>query len=339
MKFAFAVLFLVLVGFGAFFANQYKNKKNIVNPFAGETAPKEKPLDKYQIENLSKAKINASEITLGKVLADEENFTSYVFYFYAEGKRVSGLLNVPKGEGVYPVVMMFRGYVDKEIFQSGVGTQRAGEVFAKNGFVTLASDFLGYGESDNPSENSIEERFQAYITAVTVLESVGNLNATFLSNNIAARVSSEKVGIWGHSNGGQIALTVLEITGKPYPSVLWAPVSKPFPYSVLYYTDEFDDRGKALRKAIADFEDDYDIELYNLTNFFMEINAPLQVHQGSADDAVPIKWSDSLVAELEKLDKDVEYFTYPGADHNLIPTGWNLAISRAMDFYGKNLGP
>lgn len=293
---------------------------------------KERPLLKYAIEALSNTQFKPSEITLGEVLAEEGEFTSYKFYFWVDGKKVSGLANIPKSSGNFPVVVMFRGYVERDGYQTGVGTQRAGEVFANSGFATLAPDFLGYGESDMPSDNPIEERFQTYISALTLMESVGGLNETLKKNNIDARVDPLKVGIWGHSNGGQIALTVLEITGKDYPTVLWAPVSKPFPYSVLYYTDEFDDRGKKLRRVIADFEKDYDIELYNLTNYFAEINAPIQIHQGTADDAVPQKWSDQLVDEIMKLEKDVEYFTYPQADHNLLP-GWNQAVSRAIEFY------
>jgi len=327
-----SLIVFLLVGF---FFWQRQKAVNFINP-SSDVQQKELPLSKYTFDSLSKGDFAPSEITLGEILTDDADFTSYKFYFWAENKKVSGLLNVPKSAGSYPVIVMFRGYVDKEIFAAGVGTQRAGEVFAKNGFITLAPDFLGYGESDNPSANSIEERFQTYATVLTLLESVKNLNKTFSVNNISARTLDGKVGIWGHSNGGQIALSILEISGKSYPAVLWAPVSKPFPYSVLYYTDEFEDRGKLLRRAIADFEKDYDIELYNLTNYFARIAAPLQIHQGTADDSVPQKWSDQLVEELNKLEKDVEYFTYSGADHNLLP-GWDLAVSRSIEFYRKNL--
>ena len=122
----------------------------------------------------------------------------------------------------------------------------------------------------------------------------------------------------------------------PYPTVLWAPVSKPFPYSILYYTDDYEDRGKALRKAIADFEKDYDIELYSLTNYLDKINAPIELHQGTTDESVPQKWSDTLAAQLKEKGKEIEYFIYPGADHNLLG-GWNPAAARSLDFYEKYL--
>lgn len=298
---------------------------------------KERPLAGYTIDTLSQTKFEASEITLGRVLNNDNSFTSYIFYFWVNGKKVSGLANIPKTIGEYPVIVMFRGYVDKEIYQTGVGTQRAAEVFAKNGFITIAPDFLGYGESDKPSDNPLEERFETYVTALTLLESMESFAKTLSDSNLGARVDTAKIGIWGHSNGGQVALTILEITGKAIPTVLWAPVSKPFPYSVLYYTDAFEDRGKMLRRALGEFEGDYDAELYNLTNFFDRINAQLQVHQGTVDDSVPQKWSDQLVEELEKLGKDVDYFTYNGADHNLLPAGWQTAVNRSIVFYRGQL--
>lgn len=324
---------LLVALFGALFSiKNFSNSVNIKSPLA-----KEKPLDRYTFSNLKKSKFSIGNIILGKSLKEEENYTSQMFYFNADGKKVSGLLNVPTETGTYPVIVMMRGFVPKEIYTTGIGTNRAGEVFAQNGFITLAPDFLGYGESDNPSQNSMEERFQTYATSLNLLSSLINLNSGLIasySGKIKADLS--KVGIWGHSNGGQIALSILEITGRDYPTVLWAPVSKPFPYSILYYTDEFDDRGKALRKVVADFENDYNIELYSLTNFYSWINTPIQIHQGAEDDAVPFRWSDTLVADLGKLKKDVEYFTYPNADHNLLPV-WETAVQRSLDFYKERL--
>ena len=299
---------------------------------------KEKPLDKYAFAFLKKTKFTAGNVVLGRSLNNQEDYISQMFYFNVSGKKVSGLLNAPTKKGTYPIVVMFRGFVPKEAYATGIGTQRAGEIFAQNGFITLATDFLGYGKYDNPSGNSIEERFQTYTTGLSLLSSLVNLNSG-LDASYSGRIKADitKVGIWGHSNGGQIALSVLEITGRNYPTVLWAPVSKPFPYSVLYYTDEFDDHGKALRKAVANFENDYDIELYSPNNFYSWINAPIQIHQGTVDDAVPFKWSDQLVEDLEKLKKDVTYFTYPGDDHNLLPNGWSTAAQRGLDFYKQKL--
>lgn len=277
-----------------------------------------RPLDKYTIENLSK-RTYYSDIILDSPIAINSSYTSYGFHFDSDGRKVTGLAHIPAKCGKCPVIMQFRGYVDKEIYKPGVGTKRTAEVFAKNGFISLAPDGLGYGGSDNPSDDVFEERFQTYVTGLNLLSAISNWP---LAN-------PDKIGIWGHSNGGQIALTVLEISQREYPTVLWAPVSKPFPYSILYYTDEAEDRGKALRKKLAEFEKDYDVELYNLTNYLDRIKAPVLIQQGTADEAVPKKWTDELVKNLE-----ADYVVYSGADHNLTP-GWNSAVNRDIEFFKK----
>ena len=292
----------------------------------------EKPLDKYTIENLGKRSYK-SEILLDEATATTSAYTVYKFHFDSDGKKVTGLAHLPAGRQVFPnqkfpVIIQFRGYVDRNIYVPGVGTQRSAQVFARNGFISLAPDGLGYGGSDNPSPDVFEERFQSYTTAL---------------NLIAAAeywpLSTGKLGLWGHSNGGQVALTVLEISQKTYPTVLWAPVSKPFPFSILHYTDEADDKGKALRKKLADFEKDYDVFNYDLTRYLDRIQAPVQLHQGTADDSVPQKWSDELVQKLSTVNSQlsISYFVYPGADHNLAGA-WDKVVRRDIEFFSKNFG-
>lgn len=285
-----------------------------------------KPLDKYTVLNLEKYQAKASEITKEKILLDDPKYTSYLVSFKSEDKKVTGMLNIPKDKGSFPVILMLRGYVDPKIYQTGIGTERAAAVFAQNGFITFSPDFLGYGGSDKQSSDIMEERFQTYTVALDALASIINIK----------EAEAGKIGIWGHSNGGQIALTILEATQKEYPTVLWAPVSKPFPYSVLYYTDEADDRGKFLRKELAKFEQDYNVDLYSITSYFDRIRAPIQLHQGSADEAVPKKWSDELNQLLKEKGVEVSYYTYSGSDHNLMPA-WNTVVQRNIDFFKKYL--
>ncbi|HJX59641.1 hypothetical protein A2V61_01475 [Candidatus Woesebacteria bacterium RBG_19FT_COMBO_47_8] len=292
-----------------------------------------RPLDKYSIENLSELSIKPVAIEKGETIKETPDYTSFLFYFSFDptlsnkaAKKVSGQINIPKGQGPFPLVIMFRGYVDQKIYKTGTGTQRAAEYFASNGYITLAPDFLGYAESDPEAGNIFESRFQTYTTALVLLASLPSIKDW----------DSQNVFIWAHSNGGQIALTLLEITQRQIPTVLWAPVSKPFPYSILYYTDESEDRGKLIRHELADFERLYDPDLYAIDRYYDRINAPLELHQGTVDDAVPVEWSDSLSKSLKDLEKDIAYFKYPGADHNLNPA-WNTVVARNLLFFNQDL--
>ena len=310
-----------------------------------------KPLEKYSFENLRKTKFSPGEIEIGtKVEEESALYDSYIFYFSVQNLedpdkplRGSGLMNVPvseEGAGEYPVIVQFRGFVPQESFVPGEGSARSGQYFAENGFITLAPDYLGFGESDMPSSDSLEERFQTYTMALSLLASIPNLNKALESDlgqdSIQARWDKENIGVWGHSNGGHIALSALALSGLKYPTVLWNPVSKPFPYSILFYTDEYDDQGKALRKVIAEFEEKYDIELYSPPNYYKWIKAPIQIHQGLLDQEVLPWWSRELAERLgwkEGEEGDIEYIEHDNSDHNLMPGGWAGAAESSVEFF------
>jgi len=301
-----------------------------------------RPLEKYSIENLSKAyragKIPPGKLTMGETIDEQSDYISRLFYFEFDPdmddknlKTITGQINLPLALGApeekstLPLVLMLRGYVDQEIYTTGIGTSSAAAVFAQNGYITIAPDFLGYAGSDNEAEDIMESRFQTYVTTLALLASLDQIDAFDDSN----------LFIWGHSNGGQIALTVLEISGEAIPTTLWAPVSKPFPYSVLYYTDESNDKGKFLRAEIAKFEDLYDADKYSIHGYYDQIKAPIQLHQGGADDAVPLSWSNTLA---NILDLDSTYYTYPIADHNMRPN-WDSVVARDLSFFNNYLKP
>ncbi|KKQ50596.1 MAG: hypothetical protein US95_C0001G0024 [Candidatus Woesebacteria bacterium GW2011_GWB1_38_5] len=312
----------------------------------------EKPLEKYSIESLSKTDIPAGTLEISDILSEQEKYISYLFLFhFVPGldnkiiKTTTGVINIPKTgiqNGSYPVILMIRGFVNQKIYVSGMGTKNAANYFAENGFITIAPDFLGYAKSDREAENIFESRFQTYVTVLSLLKSIEEMknnrdqffvNKVIIDEHLTAKLLNySTINIWGHSNGGQIALTILEITGKNFPTVLWAPVSKPFPYSVLYYTDESEDRGKFIRTELSKFEALYDVEKYSLTNYYDKISAPIQLHQGTSDDAVPANWSDTLNDTLKTLNKNVVYIKHSGADHNMNPA-WNEAIEQNIGFY------
>ena len=344
------------------------------------------PLEKYSIINLKKYPYKKSRIKIVKQVETKpgDEFTSWIFSYQTMGKTMTGRLNLPSkplldNKGRPKVVIMLRGWVPKEKFESGVGTQPAASVFAQNGYITLAPDFFGYGESDPPPENSWEARFIKPMNVIELIKTIKEFGiptkVSDLSTNSSlptpdSKLPTNSIAIWAHSNGGQIALTTLEVLSKPIPTTLWAPVTAPFPYSILFFTDELEDEGKKTRKWLSLFEKDYDVFDFTLTKHLDLLTGPLQIHHGTADEAALKTWSDEFVAKLEKENKrreklkkeDVtptpiatntdpvinpipplnkikyQYYTYPGADHNLRPLeNWNQAVKRDLEFFKENM--
>ena len=87
--------------------------------------------DQYTIQSLSKRSFSGSDFRIEKTLSDNSTYISHLFSFKTSGKKVTGLMNVPKGSGPFPVVLMIRGYVDREKYVTGTGTSRAGEVLSR----------------------------------------------------------------------------------------------------------------------------------------------------------------------------------------------------------------
>ena len=332
-KYIYLIIFipvLLLVGYligtnkQIFFAND-----NPVSLIENEVT--NKPLEIYSIDNLSKADIKTGNFNLGIEIDSNDSFKSYNFDFLfhpnpekSYKRKTTGLINIPESNDERPIIIMLRGYVDQEIYKTGMGTARASEIFAENGFITVAPDFLGYADSDKEADNIFESRFQTYTTVLSLIKSLYQID----------KWNDTDIFLWGHSNGGQIALTILEIIDGNFPTSLWAPVSKPFPYSILYYTDEAEDRGKLIRSELAKFEADYNTELYSLDNYYERISAPIQIHQGTSDDAVPENWTNNLVSALEDLSLNLDYYTYPNTDHNMRPS-WDTVVERDVSFYKK----
>ncbi|MEK7521667.1 MAG: prolyl oligopeptidase family serine peptidase, partial [Patescibacteria group bacterium] len=237
------------------------------------------------------------------------------------------------------------GYAPRETYETGIGTRPSAAVFAQNGFITVAPDFLGYGGSDPRDEDEMAGRFESYPIALILLRSL--IEPKFVcalpdptscpDSSLSTRHTS--LFLFGHSNGGHIAIATLEIAGnspsfagKTFPTVLWAPVSKPFPFSTLVYTDEADDLGKLQRKNLAKFEEDYDVNLYSVHNYLDWIKSPIQLHQGYSDQEILYWWSQEFEKTLTAKSKTLKAFYYPGMNHNMTP-GWNTAISRSLAFF------
>ena len=127
-------------------------------------------------------------------------------------------------------------------------------------------------------------------------------------------------------------MAVLEITGGDYPAVLWAPVSRFFPYDVLYFTNEAEDKGKKLRRLLSEFEKDYDADKYSVDEYYSWIKAPIQLHQGTADPFIPVAWSDELNNKLTELGVEINYYLYPDADHQL-RNSWDTVVERDVQFF------
>lgn len=292
--------------------------KRVINPLA-DVQFRQKSLEKYDFDALVKRQGVASEIKISDKIIDKKGRE---IRFMSDGKWISGMMNYhPEKSSLSPVIIMIRGYAEKEGYYPGSGTWKVADELAKNGYATISLDFLGYGNSEADSPDVLEARFHKVIEVLDLIQSVKQLSW----------VDKDKIGIWAHSNGGQIALSVLEISGEKYPTVLWAPMTLPFPQSLIDTADEGEDKQKAI-DFVNKFQKYYDSRRYAFENYYEWINAPILIQQGTADSQVKVEWQQSLQSRLKEFGKKSELIIYNGADHNM-KGSWNDVVKRDIEWY------
>jgi uncharacterized protein len=99
------------------------------------------------------------ELRIGAVRERTAAFTSYDVTFRStttsargtRSLRISGVLNVPRGPGPFPAVVLAHGYVEPSVYVRGQGMTRERGYLADHGFVALHVDYRNHAESgDDP---------------------------------------------------------------------------------------------------------------------------------------------------------------------------------------------
>ena len=330
---------LIVVGsvLGYFTWNWYKTR---IDPRGGNKQSKSLNLEKYDFDSLRQAykegQFGKGELQIlgnlpiveklkGK---EKDGFVTKEISFESDGKKISGMMNYhPEKSSLSPVVIMIRGFAESEGYFIGSGSWKVANELARQsadklGYATISLDFLGYGNSDKESSDVLEARFQKVTQVIDLIETVKKI----------PWVDKQRIAIWAHSNGGQIALSVLEVTKENYPTILWAPMTQPFPESVLS-TNEAD---SPINGIIADFQKYYDARRYAFENYYDWIKAPVLIQQGTNDQWCKVEWQEIVVEGINKYNKLAQLVIYEGADHNL-KGSWDEAVKKDLDFLGKSL--
>ncbi len=327
---------------GAVFFGQ-QSVPSLISPFIKSDDKDSHYLKKYTISALRDTTLVPSHIKIEKELSHSLLYYSFQFSYTPLQRRMTGQINLPTViTDTTPVIIMVRGYVPKTDYTTGVGTKNAAAAFAEKGYITISPDFFGYGESDPEPEDVWQARFEKPLVLLELLASIKENGIPLAADGDIHKPA--QIGMWAHSNGGQIVLSALTISKLPIPTTLWAPVTAPFPYSILFFSDEDADEGRGARIWVNQLEKKYDLREFSFTNYLDGIQGPLQIHHGTADEAALKTWSDEFVQKVTQESKKreqpilVTYFQYPGADHNLAPKdNWNKAVQRDIVFFEKYL--
>jgi uncharacterized protein len=303
----------------------------------------------YTIEGLRQHQYEGGKIHIRSRLDENESFTTYLIDYPSDGLTITGIMQIPSGEGPFPVIVLNHGFFTRSQFNSGDGTDRAAAFLAKHGYITLAPDYRSWGESDVGA---------SFFYSGLAIDVINLLNAI----PSIPQADPERIGMWGHSMGGGVTMKVLVVDPRVKAAVLYSPVSAD-QVDVIYRWGMgcFGDiaRGEqvigcnssdvipetlpldlqsAYRFAAGDIET---LKKISPINYLGSIEAPIQIHYGTEDgkeiNGTPPQWSVKLTQALRDADRNVELLSYEGEGHSFIGQPWFIFMERTLRFFDQNV--
>lgn len=332
-------------------------------PLPSPTATSEELIYPYTIEGLRQHDYHSGEIRILETLNETDKYASYLIDYPSDGLTITGVMQIPKGDGPFPIIVMNHGFYARSVYTSGDGTDRSSAFLAEHGYITLASDYRSWGGSDVGESLFYSGLAIDVINLLNAIPSIPQADAT-------------RVGMWGHSMGGGVTIKILAILGgRVVPSGSEERIETTVRAAVLYSTVSADHAdiiarwGSGCLGDIAAGEqilgcnssDIVPLELPNsLLNAFHfapnnaevmmsvspihhldSITSPIQIHYGTDDglaySGTPPEWSLKLHQALLEADKDVELFRYEGEGHSFVGQPWFDFMIRVLDFFDENV--
>lgn len=282
------------------------------------------------IKSLMKTELDGRDLKLVRQIGSNSSYKRYSVTYKSGDLTISGIMNIPTGDGPFPALVLGHGYIDPAIYTSGRGLAREQDYLAKQGYIVLHSDYRNHAGSDDDPENNIRFRLGYVLDVVNA--------AIALRGSDLPQLDDSRIGYLGRSMGGGIgyqAMVAFPYVFNTY--VLYAPTSAD-------YADNFNRWGRVAADFAQEVSDTYGLpednpefwEGISAINYFDQVAEPVLIHHGTLDDSCNINWSRRAAAELEAQGKDVTLTEYVGEYHAFY-RDWTLSMERTVKFLQRTM--
>ena len=261
----------------------------------------------YSIAALQERNYGDGELTVEYMWERKEEFSRYYITYTSDGLTIHGFVNVPDGDGPFPVVIALHGYIPASEYETLDYSTRYADSIARKGYIVLHPNMRNFPPSDSPGR--VRDSLAGY--TIDVMNLIALVDKLAGQEGIFKNADMQQLGIWGHSLGGGIALRVATLENRIKAIVLYGAVSQRYN------------------------NDPLGLPVYDLR----DITAPFSVHHGSDDETVSPAWSETLCNILAELGKEHECYFYQGQPHTFYRLGSSdaLFIQRTVDFFNNYL--
>ena len=265
-----------------------------------------------------------SKLSVVRNLTPGSNYSRQVVSYQSDGLKIFALLTVPRGtppQGGWPAIVFNHGYIPPAKYRTTERYVAYQDAFARAGYLTLKSDYRGHGGSEGEALGGYND--PGY--TIDVLNAAASLKKD-------ARVNRKRMGVWGHSMGGQLSLRAMLVDPDLKAAALWAGVMAS--YDILA-TDWHPPSGQATLKL--DGLNQRFLRALSPNAYLQDLRGrPLQLQQGTADEDVPYSFQVDFANDLRAAKQKFTAYEYPGDNHNL-SGNLRTALNRSVAFFKANL--
>ena len=291
------------------------------------------------IQSLRQREYPGSDIVIEATLERGVNYSRYYAYYLSEGLRIYGLLTVPDGETPptgWPSIVFNHGYIPPDVYRTTERYIAYVDWLARSGYIVFRIDYRGHDRSEGEASGAYSD--PGY--TVDVLNAAASLKRYPLAD-------PERIGMWGHSMGGYLTLRAMVISPDIKAGVIWAGVVASYPDLL----ERWRRRGPAVsitpnprRGWRGSWVEQYGTPEENpefwasvsSNSYLADLSGPIQLHHGTADEDVPLVFSELLYQELQAAGKTAEFYSYEEDNHNL-SNFFSAAMTRTLQFYERYL--
>lgn len=282
------------------------------------------------LESLWSQGFVGNRFKLEKKVASNSAYDRYHVSYRSNGLKITGVMNIPKGKGPFPVAILAHGYIDPAIYVTGQGMAREQDYLARKGIVAFHVDYRNHAGSDDDPNFMKKLRYgyaQDVVNAALAIQASSN-----------PKFKKDDLALFGRSMGGAVAYSALVSKPNLFDSaVVWASVSSRAWENVQKWmaSDPVVQKYVIGKYGTAEQNPRFWNGMSAL-NYFERISDPILVEHGTSDTTCPIRWANRAVARLEKLNKSVEFSKRTGAGHTFYDSTFDKAIANTVRFMKKN---
>lgn len=276
------------------------------------------PLPPYAIATLRDRPHATGRITIGDAIGPGPGYAKYHLTWVSGGDTMTGVLDIPSGNGTFPVVLVNHGYAPVSQYYEGLDTAIYADPMASAGFLTISPSYPGYLGS-GPGAMDVPPIVAEAISDLDLISELPTL----------PQADPARVAVAGHSNGGGVAEILMAADPGLRAAALYAPVS----------SDMADNAGKwwvhtpGGTSGLPDPSSDPGAyQLMSPRPWFDARTPPALIMQGTSDPEIPAAWTAATVQALQSAGAQVRFVSFPGATHIFGGADLDRANSMAIDW-------